>query len=96
MLEHILAIVFEPLTRPITTQLEGIMATVEELNAKVDTLTTRLEEAKTRIEEDVAELRRLIEEQVDPAELQPISDRLDQLIANVQQIDPSPEFPPES
>jgi ABC-type transporter Mla subunit MlaD len=92
MLERILAIVFEP----ITNQLEDLVATVEQLQAAVETFSQRLDEAKGRIQEDVAELRRLLEERIDPDELDPVIEKLNQMQANVEAIDPEPAFPPEN
>jgi len=92
MLERILAILFEP----ITTKLEDIVATSEQLQQAIDNLGQRLEEAKGRITEDVAQLRLLLEERIDPDELDPVIEQLNRLSENVQAIDPEPNFPPEN
>jgi DNA repair ATPase RecN len=89
VLEELLAILY----RPITNQLEALMATVAEMNAKLEALQTSLEQAKDRIQTDVDELRRLLEDRVDPADLDPLIEKLDALTANVQTIDPNPDFP---
>ena len=91
MFEELLAVLF----RPITQRLEALVATVEELNAKLEALKTALAEAKERITEDVAELRRLIDGAVDPADLDPIVAQLDALTESVGAIDPEPAYPPE-
>jgi predicted nuclease with TOPRIM domain len=90
VLEELLEILY----RPITARLENLMTTAEELSTKLETLQTELEEAKSRITADVDELRRLIEASVDPAALDELSARLDSITANVQSIDPDPQFPP--
>jgi DNA repair ATPase RecN len=83
----------EILLRPVTTRLEGLMATVEELNAKIDSLSAALDDAKTRITADVDELRRLLEGSVDPAQLDAVVARLDSITETVEAIDPDPDFP---
>lgn len=72
------------------------MATVEQLQEGINNLQTKLEEAKMRILEDVAELRRLIDEGIDPDDLDPLISQLDALTENVKSIDPDPAFPAEN
>jgi uncharacterized protein HemX len=92
MLERILEIVFEPITGRIDT----LMTAIDQLNQKIETLKTSLSEAKARIDEDIAHLRSLLEDRVDPADLEPIITQLDQLTQTVQAIDPDTAFPPEN
>lgn len=89
------ALVRDWLLAPAIDLLGDLMATAEELQTKVDALRTALTDAQARIVADVDELRRLLEERVDPDTLDAVSGALDQLVTDVQGIDPDPSFPPE-
>lgn len=89
MLEQIMRILLDP----VLERIEVVMATVEELNSKLDSLKVELDSAKARITEDVEALRNLLQDRVDPAQLDELSVKLDSISATVQGIDPDPDNP---
>lgn len=70
------------------------MATVEELKQQVQEAKDSLQAAVGRIEDDVENLKSQLGDRVDPSELDPISQGLADLKANLDALDPDPSNPP--
>src|SRR4051794_19578916 len=90
MLEEILGV----LARPVTKHLEAIVASVEELKQQVTEAKSSLQDAIGRVEADVDNLKDQLSDRIDPSELEPISQGLQDLKAATDALDPDPENPP--
>jgi len=71
------------------------MASVEELQTQLAEAKQSLQDAIGRVEDDVENLKTQLADRIDPAELEPISQGLQQLKQATDALDPDPENPPQ-
>jgi outer membrane murein-binding lipoprotein Lpp len=89
MLDEILEILY----RPITKRVNRLMTSVQQLSQQIQEVKDSLQSAIERVESDVENLKNQAGG-IDPADLDPISQGLADLKANLDALDPDPDNPP--
>lgn len=88
MFKEVLALLY----RPLTERLDQIMASAEQLQQQLNETKQALQDAIARVEADVENLKNR-SEGIDPSDLDPISQGLSDLKANLDALDPDPSNP---
>lgn len=91
MLEEVIRIIARPIIEP----LEALMASAEQLQQQLTEVKDSLTAAIDRVDEDVRNLQSQ-SGGINPDDLDPISQGLAELKANLDALDPDPDNPPQT